>query len=795
MSLSVSICITAGTSSLNIVNIYSNVDSYTTPVQQNVPISSLIAPNCPYILTVPDNTTSIKIFDEVTRCCGYISIDINVPACGVLFTDGISGLVFYYNVTTNQTISLPVPGANFSDDIAHTTNKLWLLGTNSFIEYNITLQPFSAIQNRVIPYPVGYTPSFGLGAINDTTILAVNRATSPYSVVEIDVSGVNAVMNTKFQLTANRRVTGDFFKTTTNKFIVTLSNIIGLTQSYVSQYTYSSGNLDIEIPISINSGLGIFEDNGNIYIGQGALQPGNIYGNIYQISNSSPYNVTLINNTGLFIAGASQIPSCLTVDFSFVQQSQTPTPTQTVTPTITPTRTVTPTVTPTITKTPTVTPTITPTRTVTPTITTTPTMTPTVTPTSCNCWNYTIVITANDIAITSGNTNYGNNTISLLSTSDSVVYCLNGNQITVPEIVFSTPGTYNYCFPSPNIISGLYFGGHQNNMGIYSPTLTSSYTSLGTCCETNSYTFKFADVCCSDDIIEVSGVPVTLGFGYYYILTSGGAFCVQLADKVTPTRFYTYISHIPEIDCPTCQENHPNVLCPSSTPTPTPTVTPTLTPTPTITPTVTPSIETLVFPITIINNTNLVTIDSISIDGNLVQTPYPSPNQTTSNGTYPYTLGTAPSITLSNVTIPGVIVTFSSGSINTTLYGPNSTPQFGDNLDITQPLIITIDYDCNCYSYRFTAGYTGVYSYYNCSGTLVTNNCTFGFVYTFCGIPYSYGLTNNQVPVRTGVCGNWCSAPFNICCYISPGTCRPFISPVNNCSIFGLTNAAGSCCT
>ena len=43
MSLSVSICITAGTSSLKIVNIYSNSDSYVTPVQENIPIVSLIA--------------------------------------------------------------------------------------------------------------------------------------------------------------------------------------------------------------------------------------------------------------------------------------------------------------------------------------------------------------------------------------------------------------------------------------------------------------------------------------------------------------------------------------------------------------------------------------------------------------------------------------------------------------------------------------------------------------------------------------------------------------------------------
>jgi len=825
---------------------------------------------------VPNNTSIIRILDNTTRCRLDIPLTSNVPGCGILFTDDNTGLVFYYNVTTNQTVSLPVPGATYSSDIAHTANKLWLVGGNSFIEYNITLQPFSAVLSRVIPYPVGYQASPGLGAIDDDTILAVNRSTTPHSVVEIDVSNTPAVMNTKFPLSANRRVTGDFFKTTTNKFIVTLSSISG-TQSYVSQYNYLNGDLDIEIPISISSGLGIFEDGGNIYIGQG-VQLG-VYGNIYRIDNNSPYNVTLVNNTGLFIAGASQVPDCLTVDFNFIPQSPSPTPTQTptptVTPTVTPTIATTPTITPTRTATPTVTPTITPTRTLTPTITATPTITPTITPTVT---------------------------------------------------------------PSPEI---------------------------------PAYTFTFRDVCCTNDVIEISGIPIILGYGNYYVLTSGGEFCVQFVDRVTPTLFYTYISHISEPDCPTCLQNHPNALCPSPTPTPTLTPTPTsaaliscnttatsggdgyptsqtvnlnstiglvtfeydaqsvpdryivifdsnivldtgyrgtvstygygganrggfnvslfgkvdpvtlltypnagatdvaadgypnvnsntfnfpfasyttwnkTTSTTTATvnvysslagtvwsykmycpgiqraevcfgtnlseacdcsfrttvyytsstitngtylytdlsltmvytgfngnnyisyngdaylvttpPLVSAGVCTVLLPITVINNTDVVTIDSISIDGNLIPTPYPLPGQTTPNGTYPYTLGAAPYVQLSNLPINGVIVTFSSGNILTIPYEPNGTPVYGDNLDITQPLTITIDNDCNCYTYRFTAGYTGTYSYYNCSGTYVTSNCTIGSVYTFCARPYSYILSNGQTPTKlAGTCGTWC---------------------------------------
>jgi hypothetical protein len=411
MSLSVSICITAGTSSLNIVNIYSNVDSYVTPVQENIPIASLIAPNCPYVLDVPNNTSIIRILDNTTRCLVDLPILTNLPTCAVLFTDGNSGLVFYYNVSTNQTTSLPMPGGvNYSTDIAHTNDKLWLTSGNTGLkEYNIVLQPFSAVFNRVIPYPVGYTASNGLGAIDNNTILAVNASTTPHSVVEIDISNPIAVMNRKFFLNSNRKVTGDFYKTTTNKFIVTLTTITTPTNYFIAQYDCFSETLDVEIPLTITSNLGIFEDNGNIYIGEG--NQSGTFGNVYQIDTSSPYNVTLMNNTGLFIAGASQVPNCLTVDFNkppavTPTSTQTPTPTNTVTPsntvtptitttitptnTVTPTKTSTPTVAPTNTITPTMsntptktqTPTITPTNTVTPTITPTNTVTPTVTPTT-----------------------------------------------------------------------------------------------------------------------------------------------------------------------------------------------------------------------------------------------------------------------------------------------------------------------------------------------------------------------------------------------------------------------------
>jgi len=318
-----------------------------------------------------------------------------VPLCAVLFVNAIDGKVYSYDVTTNTSVLLTIPLLTFfADDIAHTTNKLWIpSGSTQFLEWDITLTPFTASFNRAIPYPVGYLPSFGLGAIDDTTILAVNTSTTPHSVVEIDVSGPSAVMNTQFSMISNRRVTGDFFKTTNNKFIVSVRTIVPPVQNYVNQYDYITHLLDIEIGITLTNAFGIFEDSGNIYLGRGSLD-----GDIYSIDINSPYSTTFIDNSLIYVAGASQVPSCLTVDFNF---APAPSPSATVTPTITPTITPTnladcsmsgysfkePTISVTPTPTNTVTPTITPTITVTPSIavsptqTKTPTQTPTHTPT------------------------------------------------------------------------------------------------------------------------------------------------------------------------------------------------------------------------------------------------------------------------------------------------------------------------------------------------------------------------------------------------------------------------------
>ncbi len=258
--------------------------------------------------------------------------------------------MFFYDVLTNITTPLNVPSSYSASDIAHTTNKLWLGGGTSLTEWNITLTPFSATLNRTITLPHSIGP--GLGAINDTTLIAVNSTTSPNSVVTLDITSSPAVSTYKFNMLSGRSVAGDILLTTTNKVLITNNGPSG---RYITQYDYITGSVEVDILISptISAPWGVFQDNNQIYI-----MDGNNINNVFHINKDYPYVITLTGSTGYSVYGASQVPSCLNTHFNI---PPTPTPTQTPTQTPTPTNTITKTPTNTATNTKTPTPTQTPT--------------------------------------------------------------------------------------------------------------------------------------------------------------------------------------------------------------------------------------------------------------------------------------------------------------------------------------------------------------------------------------------------------------------------------------------------
>jgi hypothetical protein len=309
----------------------------------------------PTISITKTPTVSITPTKTPTPTPTQSSSALVVPECSVLLISTV-GKIYAYNNTTNISTLLPIP-TTFSSDIAHTTNKLWLVTASptgpNIVEYNITLSPFTATYNRTLPLPVGYTAGAGLCAINNTTL--ISSIFPPFStelIVQITLNPDNTTtLTTLFPQIPGRRISGDIVYTTDNKIILT-SYTDAPTSYYISQYTLVNGvwTLEFDLNITQNSlyNLGLATLNNGIYTFSNT--------DIKQIGTTFPYNVTQINNTGIIVGGASQIPSCNNVSFQPniipASPSPTPTPTKTVTPSITISPSVTPSRTPSKTPTP-----------------------------------------------------------------------------------------------------------------------------------------------------------------------------------------------------------------------------------------------------------------------------------------------------------------------------------------------------------------------------------------------------------------------------------------------------------
>jgi hypothetical protein len=150
----------------------------------------------------------------------------------------------------------------------------------------------------------------GLGAIDDTTLIAVRNDLIPRKVVTIDITTSTGVFTNKFDMILGRYVSGDILLTTTNKVLIT-NSVGGSFDRYITQHDYTTGAVEFDILISptINDPYGVFIDSGNIYIIDG------ISGTVYLINNVSPFNLTPVGFVQPNTNGASQVPSCLNANF------------------------------------------------------------------------------------------------------------------------------------------------------------------------------------------------------------------------------------------------------------------------------------------------------------------------------------------------------------------------------------------------------------------------------------------------------------------------------------------------
>jgi len=238
---------------------------------------------------------------------------IVVPECSVIY-ESPDGLFYSYNRDTNVSTLLDLgqsPSSFPSEDVAHTTNKLWKYDNTHIYEFNITLNPFLSTFNRTIN--INYTLGAGLCAINDTTLISSRQVSGVTTVIKITLNNDNTTsVENLFALPSGRLVSGDFIYTTNDKIIVTTIRTSPTPIAYfISQYVFTNNVWVLEFDQNITNtapypyGLAII--NGGIYIFSGT--------NLKQISTTFPYTVTQINNIGNGLAGASQVPSCCNVTF------------------------------------------------------------------------------------------------------------------------------------------------------------------------------------------------------------------------------------------------------------------------------------------------------------------------------------------------------------------------------------------------------------------------------------------------------------------------------------------------
>ncbi len=226
--------------------------------------------------------------------------------------------VYSYNVASKSYTLLDIPNiTRSSGDIANTENKLWLYNFNGAIytikEWDITTIPFTAVYNREI---TNIYSNAGLCAKSESILISQSYTNPNYIVRELDITSNPAVATEIFNTTPGRNVLGDYILTTTNKFITITGGVGWL----IEQYDYLTGVREIAIDIvslyySFNVfPYGLFEYNNEIYIATRSVSSP-VYGQIFKIEITHPYNISLYDTLPFGIDGASQIPSAINVHF------------------------------------------------------------------------------------------------------------------------------------------------------------------------------------------------------------------------------------------------------------------------------------------------------------------------------------------------------------------------------------------------------------------------------------------------------------------------------------------------
>ena len=246
--------------------------------------------------------TTTTIQPIVNECCDFIvSKDDNL----------------YVINEDYSSVNLNVYGYNSVKGIAISNTLLWSIDNAEIKEWNITLDPFSAVIHRVLTLPLGFSLNSGIVAKDHNTLIAVTDSVSPQEVVEIDLSGTTAVVTPLFTLQSDRIAISNPIITTSDKFIVINQDSV-TSDYYISQYDYNTSALEIDENIgNINANI-LYACDCNIY----AIDT---TGDIYLITNNGSIELSFISNIGNTYEYGAQIMDCVNKDLNTIITTTTTT--------------------------------------------------------------------------------------------------------------------------------------------------------------------------------------------------------------------------------------------------------------------------------------------------------------------------------------------------------------------------------------------------------------------------------------------------------------------------------------
>jgi hypothetical protein len=202
--------------------------------------------------------------------------------------------------------TLNVPNFSSTYGIAMTANYLWSV-TTDFLQWDITLSPFTATYNTAIPFPGTFTTSSGIVAISDSLIIAIDDSVSPLNVVELEIDNpvgpTSMTLSVQFALQVDRTAIGNMLYTTIGKLIVINQDTV-TSDYYLTQYDYATGVIELDLNIGTIAPTSIYECNCSIFVVEAD-------GTRYTVGGVSPYELIETNVIEVSPMSATQVATCV----------------------------------------------------------------------------------------------------------------------------------------------------------------------------------------------------------------------------------------------------------------------------------------------------------------------------------------------------------------------------------------------------------------------------------------------------------------------------------------------------